>query len=62
VTAGSGTPNRGTERLLGDCAAMGRMLAPERPSARERLEQQLGARLTRELVTELRRRPRGNGR
>jgi len=38
------------------------MLAPDRRSARERLEEQVGARLMRELVTELRRRPRGNGR
>jgi len=62
VIGGSGTPSRGTARLLGDCAAVGRMLAPDRPSARERLEEQVGARLVRELVTELRRRPRGNGR
>jgi hypothetical protein len=41
---------------------MGRMLAPERLSARERLEEQLGPRLARELVAELKRRPRGNGR
>jgi hypothetical protein len=41
---------------------MGRMLAPERPPARKRLEKQIGARLARQLEAELKRRPRGNGR
>jgi hypothetical protein len=38
------------------------MLGPERPPARKRLEEQLGTQLAHQLMTELRRRPRGNGR
>jgi hypothetical protein len=57
VSAGSKPQNRGTERLLRDCALVGRMLEGERAPARRRLERKLGEQLTRQLVYGLRRRP-----
>lgn len=62
VSLGSGSENRGTERLLRDCALVGRMLGTERAPARRRLEQKLGERFARQLVLGLRRRPLENGR
>ena len=55
VTAASESPSRGTERLLGDCARMGRLLACGRLPAQERLEAEVGERLACELVALVRR-------
>jgi hypothetical protein len=41
---------RGTERLLHDCALVGRMLDRDRPSARRRLERRLGRELLGRLL------------
>jgi hypothetical protein len=49
----STTESRGTQRLLRDCALVGRMIAPGHPSARRRLEGKLGRRFTSRLVTDL---------
>jgi hypothetical protein len=53
--------DRGNERLLRDCAIVGRML-PARTPARLRLAQELGDPFVRELLAGLRRRPLENGR
>jgi hypothetical protein len=45
---------RGSERLLWDCATIGRSLAVERPSARARLDAELGEELPRLLLVTLR--------
>ncbi len=37
---------RGSDRLLHDCAVIGRMLMTDRPSAAERLQHEIGVRLT----------------
>jgi len=58
VTPGPTSKHKGTERLLRDCALVGRMLEPEQSPARRRLEQKLGDELTRQLVYGLRRRPK----
>lgn len=57
MSTGSKPPNRGTERLLRDCALVGRMLETKRAPARRRLERKVGALLARQLVRGLRRRP-----
>jgi len=49
----SKTESRGTERLLRDCASVGRMTANDRPHARWRLERELGPRFARQLVAGL---------
>ncbi|HYY74896.1 MAG TPA: hypothetical protein VE644_01080 [Gaiellaceae bacterium] len=41
---------RGASRLLGDCAALERLAASDRPSARARLESELGHELAALLV------------
>ncbi len=62
MSARSLSDSRGTERLLRDCALVGRMLAAERAPALRRLELELGEDLARRLVYGLRRRPQaGNG-
>ena len=53
VTSAS-TSNRGTQRLLWDCATIGRTLETGRPSARGRLEAELGEDLTQLLLMTLR--------
>lgn len=47
-------PSRGTERLLWDCATIGRSLAVDRPSARARLDAEIGEELTRLVLATLR--------
>ncbi|HST26602.1 MAG TPA: hypothetical protein VLJ76_11485 [Gaiellaceae bacterium] len=49
MAARSDKESRGTERLLRDCAVLGRLVAAGRPAARVRLDRELGARLAREL-------------
>jgi hypothetical protein len=44
-SARAGLPDRGSDRLLHDCTAIGRMLAADQPSAVERLEGEVGVRL-----------------
>lgn len=44
----------GTERLLWDCETVGRSLDSDRPSARARLEAELGQDVTRLLLLTLR--------
>ena len=62
MDAGSSSERRGTERLLRDCALVGRMVDIERPTAKDRLEAELGDRLARRLVAAIRRRlNRANG-
>jgi hypothetical protein len=46
--------DRGSQRLLWDCATIGRSLALDRPSARARLESDVGDELTGLLLTMLR--------
>jgi hypothetical protein len=57
VSSGPEPQHRGTERLLRDCALVGRMLDGGRTPARRRLERQLGEQFARRLVYGLRRRP-----
>jgi len=57
VSSGPTSQHKGTERLLRDCALVGRMLEPGQSPARRRLERKLGEELTRQLVYGLRRRP-----
>lgn len=57
MSSPAGSQQRGTERLLRDCALVGRMLETPRAPARQRLERELGHKLTRRLVHGLRRRP-----
>ena len=48
------SPNRGTSRLLWDCENLGSLLAGDsRPSARVRLEAELGPELTEALLVSL---------
>jgi hypothetical protein len=50
----SNAPNRGTPRLLWDCENLGSLLAGDsRPSARTRLEAELGPELTEVLLVSL---------
>jgi hypothetical protein len=49
-----GGPVRGNERLLWDCTTVGRVVETDRPSARARLETELGHDLTRVLLLTLR--------
>jgi hypothetical protein len=58
----SGTSKRGDERLLRDCARVGRLLADDRPPAQLRLAEKVGALMARELLLAVRRRPLENGR
>jgi hypothetical protein len=46
---------RGTERLLRDCALVGRITEPGLPPARVRLTKELGPKLARRLLGECRR-------
>ena len=48
------TSERGSQRLLWDCATIGRSLETDRPSARGRLEAELGEDLSRLLLVTLR--------
>ena len=48
------TSQRGGERLLWDCATVGRSLEIDRPSARVRLDAELGEDLSRLLLATLR--------
>ena len=58
----SASERRGTERLLRDCALVGRMVDLERPPAWHRLEVELGDRLAGQLVAAMRTRlNRDNG-
>jgi len=54
VTSVSTQQKRGSERLHWDCATIGRSLANDRPSARARLDEELGEELTRLLLATLR--------
>jgi len=54
VTGNSTSATRGSERLLWDCATVGRVLETDRVSARARLEVELGRDLTRVLLLTLR--------
>jgi hypothetical protein len=56
VTSRSTSFDRGSERLLWDCATVGRSLAVDRPSARARLEADVGEELTGLLLATLRER------
>jgi hypothetical protein len=60
VFARSASESRGTERLLRDCAFVGRLVDADRPPARQRLELELGDRFARLLLIGLRRRTTGN--
>jgi hypothetical protein len=62
VKLSAGSHSQGTERLLRDCALVGRVLGAERAPARWRLEEKLGEPLARQIVAGLRRRPTDNGR
>ena len=53
VTSGS-TTQRGSERLLWDCETIGRSLDTDRPSARGRLDAELGEEITQLLLATLR--------
>jgi hypothetical protein len=55
VVARSVSENRGTERLVRDCALIGRMMDLTRPPVRQRLEAELGDRFARLLLIGLRR-------
>ena len=54
VTGKSTSTSRGSERLLWDCATVGRVLETRHVSARARLEVELGEDLTRLLLLTLR--------
>ena len=54
MTGNSTSVSRGSERLLWDCATVERVLETDRPSARARLEVELGRDLTRVLLLTLR--------
>jgi hypothetical protein len=54
VSSRSTSHARGSERLLWDCATIGRTLAVDRLSARGRLEGELGGELTQLLLATLR--------
>jgi hypothetical protein len=51
---GGSTSNTGARRLLWDCETIGSSLEPDRPSARVRLDGELGEELTRLLLATLR--------
>lgn len=51
---GPSSASRGSQRLLWDCATIGRALETDRFSARSRLEAELGEDLTRVLLLTLR--------
>jgi hypothetical protein len=52
--ASTTTSDSGTRRLLWDCETIGRSLRADHPSARGRLEAELGKELTRLLLATLR--------
>jgi len=54
VQGSSSSGSRGSDRLLWDCATVGRVLEMNRVSARARLETELGRDLTRVLLLTLR--------
>jgi hypothetical protein len=54
VTGQCTSVDRGSERLLWDCATIGRSLVIDRPSARARLEADVGEELTDLLLAALR--------
>ena len=54
VSGSRTSSSRGSERLLWDCATVGRVLETDRFSARARLEAELGADMTRVLLLTLR--------
>ena len=54
VTSSSRTSSRGSERLLWDCATIGRMADPDHTPARDRVEAELGEDLARLLLLTLR--------
>jgi hypothetical protein len=54
VTSRSTSFGKGSERLLWDCATVGRSLAVDGPSARARLEADVGEELTGLLLATLR--------
>ena len=54
MTGASTSNSRGSERLLWDCATVGRVLETDRVSGRARLEAELGQDLTRLLLLTLR--------
>jgi hypothetical protein len=54
VRGASTSASGGSERLLWDCATVGRALRPDHVSARARLEVELGEDLTRLLLLTLR--------
>jgi hypothetical protein len=54
VSGASTSASRGSERLLWDCATVGRALQTGRTSARARLEAELGQDITRLLLLTLR--------
>lgn len=54
VTTPSTPISRGTERLLWDCATVGRMAEPGHVSARDRVEAELGKDLTQLVLMTLR--------
>ncbi len=53
MTSRSASFDRGSERLLWDCATIGRSLLVDRPSARTRLEADVGDELTVLLIATL---------
>jgi hypothetical protein len=54
VTSPSTSSPRGTERLLWDCATIGRVIEPDRTAARSRLTAEVGEELTKLLLATLR--------
>jgi hypothetical protein len=54
VASPSASTGRGSERLLWDCATVGRSIENDRPSARSRLEGELGEPVTQLLLATLR--------
>lgn len=54
MTGVSTSQTKGSERLLWDCATIGRSLELDRPSARARLDAELGADVTRLVLLTLR--------
>ncbi len=48
------SPSRGTERLLWDCATIGRSLEIDRPPVKARLDDELGDELTQLVLVALR--------
>lgn len=54
MTSASTPSSRGSERLLWDCATVGRMAEPEHTAARERLAAEVGEDLAQLLLLTLR--------